>query len=208
MTSTKDNILKTALHLFAQSGFEAVSVSQIAESLSITKGALYRHFESKQAIFDAILSKMEQNDRDKASENGVPADSADKTPDDYKKVSLEDVFKFSLQMFSYWTEDDFASSFRKILTVEQYRSDKMKALYAQYLSQGPVQYVSDIFKALKIREPYTQASRFYSVLFTYYSLYDCSDRKDLVKNQFEKTLVAVTLDIKRSMSSVKTELVL
>ena len=64
MTSTKGKILKTALHLFAQSGFEAVSTSQIADALSITKGALYRHFESKQAIFDAILSKMEQNDKE------------------------------------------------------------------------------------------------------------------------------------------------
>ena len=41
MTSTKGKILKTALHLFAQSGFDAVSTSQIADALSITKGALY-----------------------------------------------------------------------------------------------------------------------------------------------------------------------
>lgn len=37
MTSTKGKILKTALHLFAQSGFDAVSTSQIADALSITK---------------------------------------------------------------------------------------------------------------------------------------------------------------------------
>ncbi len=126
MTSTKDKILKIALHLFAQSGFDAVSTSQIADALSITKGALYRHFESKQAIFDAILSKMEQNDKEKSDVNNVPAQSLDKTPNAYQKVSLENVFRFSLEMFRYWTEDDFASSFRKILTIEQYKSEKMR----------------------------------------------------------------------------------
>ena len=136
MTSTKGKILKTALHLFAQSGFDAVSTSQIADALSITKGALYRHFESKQAIFDAILSKMEQNDKEKSDVNNVPAQSLDKTPNAYQKVSLENVFRFSLEMFRYWTEDDFASSFRKILTIEQYKSEKMRGLYAQYLSSG------------------------------------------------------------------------
>ena len=79
MTSTKDKILKASLHLFAKSGFDAVSTSQIADSLSITKGALYRHFESKQAIFDAILIKREQNDKDKADKNKVPANSVGKT---------------------------------------------------------------------------------------------------------------------------------
>lgn len=199
MTSTRENILKTSLQLFAQNGFDAVSTSQIAASLSLTKGALYRHFESKQAIFDAILLKMEQNDKDKADENGVPADSVDKTSEVYSKVSLEDVFRFSLQMFSYWTEDEFASAFRKILTIEQYKSERMKALYAQYLSSGPVSYVSDIFKNLKIKDPYTKASRFYSVMFMYFSLYDCASDKEEVKKQFEKALVAVTLDIKRAL---------
>lgn len=200
MTSTKGKILKTALHLFAQSGFDAVSTSQIADALSITKGALYRHFESKQAIFDAILSKMEQNDKEKSDVNNVPGQSLDKTPNAYQKVSLENVFRFSLEMFRYWTEDDFASSFRKILTIEQYKSEKMRGLYAQYLSSGPVSYVSDIFKSLKIKEPYAEASRFYSVLFMYYSLYDLASNKEEVKQQFERALVTVTLDIKRSLT--------
>lgn len=200
MTSTKDKILKASLHLFAKSGFDAVSTSQIADSLSITKGALYRHFESKQAIFDAILLKMEQNYKDKADKNKVPANSVDKTANAYQKVSLEDVFRYSLEMFRYWTEDDFAASFRKILTIEQYKSEKMQSLYAQYLSSGPVAYVSDIFRALKIKEPYAQASRFYSVLFMYYALYDCAEDKTQVKQQFERALVAATLDIKRMIS--------
>lgn len=199
MTSTKDNILNAALHLFAQNGFGAVSTSQIAAALSITKGALYRHFESKQAIFDAILLKMEQKNSGPSDENIIPVKSISKTPKTNQKVTLEDVFRSSLEMFSFWTEDDFASSFRKILTIEQYKTEKMKELYAQYLSSGPVSYVSDIFRSLKIKDPYVQASRFYSVAFMYYALYDSAEDKALVKKQFERALVAVTLDIKRML---------
>ena len=42
MSDTKERILDTALRLFARSGFEAVSVSEIAAELSITKGEFCR----------------------------------------------------------------------------------------------------------------------------------------------------------------------
>ena len=55
MGNRKEEILIVALHLFARDGYEAVSVSQIAGALGITRGALYRHFKSKRDIFDCIV---------------------------------------------------------------------------------------------------------------------------------------------------------
>ena len=43
-----------------QDGYEAVSVSQIAGELDMTKGALYRHYKSKRDIFDCIVQRMER----------------------------------------------------------------------------------------------------------------------------------------------------
>ena len=60
MGNRKEEILIVALHLFARDGYEAVSVSQIAGELDITKGALYRHYKSKRDIFDCIVQRMEQ----------------------------------------------------------------------------------------------------------------------------------------------------
>ena len=57
-----EEILIVALHLFARDGYEAVSVSQIAGELDMTKGALYRHYKSKRDIFDCIVQRMEQQD--------------------------------------------------------------------------------------------------------------------------------------------------
>ena len=67
MTDTKERILQTALRLFAADGYEAVSVSMIAGELGMTKGALYKHYENKRAIFDAILHRMEARDAQSAA---------------------------------------------------------------------------------------------------------------------------------------------
>jgi AcrR family transcriptional regulator len=58
MGSTKEDILRVSLHLFAKDGYEAVSVSQIAGALGMTKGALYRHYQNKRDIFLSIVKRM------------------------------------------------------------------------------------------------------------------------------------------------------
>lgn len=60
MNGTKENILLTALELFSRSGYEAVSVSDIAGRLGMTKSALYKHYKNKRDIFDSITARMEQ----------------------------------------------------------------------------------------------------------------------------------------------------
>ena len=72
--NTKEEILETALKLFAQNGYEATSVSDIAEKIGISKGALYKHYHNKRDIFESILKRMEQTDADKADANNVPSD--------------------------------------------------------------------------------------------------------------------------------------
>ena len=72
MSETKERILDTALRLFARSGFDAVSVSEIAAELSITKGALYKHYKNKRDIFDSIVEKMYCIDAQRAEEYKVP----------------------------------------------------------------------------------------------------------------------------------------
>ena len=72
MSDTKEAILIAALHLFARDGYEAVSVSQIAGALSMTKGALYKHYKNKRDIFDHIVARMEQMDAEQAETFQLP----------------------------------------------------------------------------------------------------------------------------------------
>ena len=197
MRNRKEEIMIVALHLFARDGYEAVSVSQIAGELDMTKGALYRHYKSKRDIFDCIVRRMEQQDGEQARENEVPQESIEKTPEEYQNVSLDDFVEYSKSMFEYWTEDDFASSFRKMLTIEQFRSEEMQNLYQQYLVSGPAEYVKDLFKNMEIKNPEEKAVKFYANMFFYYSMYDGAADKMKAKSQFEHMLDKIVEEMKQ-----------
>ena len=197
MSNRKEEILIVALHLFARDGYEAVSVSQIAGELDMTKGALYRHYKSKRDIFDSIVKRMEQQDSERARENEVPEESIEKIPEEYQNISFDDFVEYSKSMFEYWTEDDFASSFRKMLTIEQFRSEGMQKLYQQYLVSGPAGYVKDLFKNMKIKDPEENAVKFYANMFFYYNVYDGAADKAKAKCQFEQMLDKIVEEMKQ-----------
>ena len=197
MGSTKEEIMTVALHLFAKNGYEAVSASQIAGVLGMTKGALYRHYENKRDIFLHIVKRMEQQDSEQARQNEVPEESIEKMPEEYQNVSVEDFVGYSKSMFEYWTEDDFASSFRKMLTLEQFRNEEMQNLYQQYLVSGPAEYVNDLFKNMKIKNPEENAIKFYANMFFYYSMYDGATDKTKAKCQFEHMMDKIVEEMKQ-----------
>ena len=66
MLNSRENILLTALRLFSQNGYEAVSISDIAGALGLSKGAMYRHFKNKRDLFNQILLRMEEDDAQRA----------------------------------------------------------------------------------------------------------------------------------------------
>ena len=57
MKSKKEQILDISLSLFLEKGYDNTSISDIVTSLDIARGTLYYHFESKEAIIDAIIEQ-------------------------------------------------------------------------------------------------------------------------------------------------------
>ena len=172
--TTKQRILTEAVKLFSKEGYEAVSVDQIAKAVGIKAPSLYKHYKSKRDIFDSILRFMEQQDEEHAIDCSLPQGTAEDMPEAYERSSTEDLITFSKRQFRYWTEDDFAASFRKMLTVEQYRSEEMNGLYQQYLAAGPLNYVADLLGSQE------EALLFYGPMFLLYSVYDKADDKAAV----------------------------
>lgn len=69
----KKEIALAALDLFAQNGFEATSISQVAKSAGISKGSVYLYFRSKEdLIFHAVAAWVDQIMEQTGS--GVPSD--------------------------------------------------------------------------------------------------------------------------------------
>lgn len=53
--STRAKLLDAALEVFAERGFHAASVDQVARAAGVSTGALYKHFDSKAALFLGVL---------------------------------------------------------------------------------------------------------------------------------------------------------
>mgnify|MGYP000067564463 CR=1 FL=1 len=54
----RQSILKEAQQLFAEQGFHGVSIDEIARAVDVSPAILYRHFASKQALYDAMLEEL------------------------------------------------------------------------------------------------------------------------------------------------------
>lgn len=195
MSETKDHILLAALSLFARDGYEAVSVRQIAAELGMTKGALYRHYINKQDIFHHILLRMEQRDAENAAAFSLPEGTLHDMPEQYRSASLSQFIAYSKAQFRYWTQDSFAAPFRRMLTLEQYRSETMGALYQQYLASGPLDYVADLLSSLGIPQPRFAASQLYAPMFLFYNIYDHSEDKEAVLREVDRNLDQLQHDL-------------
>lgn len=178
--TTKRRILTEALKLFAAQGYDAVSVEQIAAAVGIKAPSLYKHYKSKRDIFLSILQEMERQDGENAAACAVPEMAIQEDPQAYEKTQTEDLIAFSRMQFRYWTQDAFASSFRRMLTLEQYRSEEMNRLYHQYLGSGPLGYVADLLGSKE------EALLFYGPMFLLYSVYDEAQDKQAVLNLLDE----------------------
>ena len=174
--STKQRIVTEAVKLFAKDGYEAVTVEQIALAVGIKAPSLYKHYKGKKDIFQSILEQMNQRDYERAKEYGIPEGPMEEMAEQYAQTPLEKIKIYSKAQFLHWTEDGFSSAFRRMLTVEQFRSKEMSDLYQQYLGAGPTEYMADLFAQMtKDEENGMQlALEFYSPMFLLYSMYDAA----------------------------------
>lgn len=145
---TKERILDAALELFARCGYLGTSMSDIAKQLGITKAALYKHYASKQEIFDAIVESTAaryEADTDKIDIH--VQDSAQDIPV-FTGITEDFLFEKVRQIFEYSLHNDSISRFRRMMTIEQFRSPELAALYSKRYVDRVVAYHAGIFRSL------------------------------------------------------------
>ena len=180
MCTTKEKILLTSLKLFAQDGYEAVSISKISGELGMAKSALYKHYKNKRDIFDSIINRMDELDYERAREYNMPEGNMDEIIKGYREISIDKIRIYTEAQFKHWTEEEFSSLFRRMLTLEQYRNQEMADLYQKYLVSGPIDYMTHLFAGIieKKEEAKQLAIEFYGPIFLMYSLYDNKREED------------------------------
>ena len=55
---SRDEILKAAMHLFANRGFHETSMSEVAREAHVSKALIFWHFKTKEELFVAVLNRL------------------------------------------------------------------------------------------------------------------------------------------------------
>lgn len=146
--NTKERILKSALKLFSEYGYESVSVEQIAAAVGIKAPSLYNHYKSKKAIFDAILEESAERYNNFAKNLSVHIGDASKDFSVFDNVSEKFLSDTVKEIFLYSLHDEAIRQSRKMMTIEQFRSPELAAAYTKRYVKRLVDYHSEIFCAL------------------------------------------------------------
>ena len=142
--NTKQGILEAALELFSTQGFEATSISQIADAVGIRKASLYSHFENKQAILDALVEEiLEQYDA-----HSIFARSNWEKDSDNLPRTPEAAAQMILGQIRYIIHDLGVSRGRKMLMIEQFRNPELAKLQTKQNYSDVMQYFTGMIRCL------------------------------------------------------------
>lgn len=146
--NTKQKIIETALTLFSERGYDAVSVGEIAAAVGIKAPSLYNHFPSKQSIFDAIVETTALQYEKDTDRIDIHVQSAAADVPMLMTIGDEELFEKVRQIFDYSLHNDNIRKFRKMMTIEQFRSPSLGELYTRRFSERLVDYHAEIFRSL------------------------------------------------------------
>lgn len=176
--NTKKRILDEALTLFSEKGYANVLVAQIAEAVGIKAPSLYKHYKSKQDIFNAILEEMKQNYDKQASTLNMDGNNATADAKVFSAVSEDGLVKMGVGLFMYFLHDEYAQKFRKMLTIEQFHNPELAQLFTKQYADDPLSYQSAMFAmlcangVLKGQNPNVMALQFYAPILMLLTMCD------------------------------------
>lgn len=198
---TKKMILEAALELFSEKGYDSVSVGQIAAAVGIKAPSLYNHYQSKQAIFDAIVAEISaQYVRDTARLD-IHVQDAGRDAPLFAHITEDHLAEKVRQMFVYSLHDRTVSRFRKLMTIEQFRSPQLAGLYTKRYVTRLTEYHAELFRrlieagGLMAENPDTLAAMYTAPIIVYLGICDrqpereaeCLERLDAHVRLFYRT---------------------
>ena len=142
--NTKQEILDAALELFSVKGYEATSLSTIADAVGIRKASLYSHFENKQAILDALVKDV----LDAYGNHSIFARTDwDKDSGD-QPVTPDAAVQMIQGQIRYILHDPAISRARRMLVIEQFQNRSLAQLQTKQNYTDVLQYFTGLMKHL------------------------------------------------------------
>ena len=136
---TKERILEAALEMFSQNGYAGTNIRELSASLGLGKSGVYKHYESKEAIWNALLDEMiaYYGEHFGSSEHLPPV------PD-----SQEGLVTMTMQMVNFTVHDERIIMTRKVLTLEQFRDGRARELATKHFLTGLTEIFTHIFAGM------------------------------------------------------------
>lgn len=136
---TKERILALALTKFSQNGYAGTNIREFTESLGLVKSSMYKHFSSKEEIWNTLLDEMiAYYDERFGSPDSVPH-----VPD-----SLEELVQMTMRMVDFTVHDEKIIKTRKVLTIEQFRDERARDLATKHFLTGLTVMFTPIFDGM------------------------------------------------------------
>ena len=134
--TTKEKILDAALVSFAENGYKGTNLRDLAAGLGLSKSALYRHYESKEDIWNAVIDGMEAY---YVSRFGSP----EKLPSAPK--SCDELFTMTMSMLDFTLHDKRVILTRRLLLKEQFRDERARHFATLHFLNGTKEIYTKIF---------------------------------------------------------------
>ena len=133
---TKERILETALEMFSQNGYNGTNIRELTAALGLVKSSIYKHFEDKEAIWNTLLDRMiaYYDERFGSTEHLPPV------PD-----SLEALVSMTMRMVDFTVQDEKTVMARILLTIEQFRDDRVRVLATKHFLTGLSEMFTNFF---------------------------------------------------------------
>ncbi len=148
---TKQVILEKALELFSAKGYDSVSMGEIAKAVGMKAPSLYNHYSGKQAIFDAIVESTVMQYEKYTDAIHVHVQEAEKDFAVFSEMEEDVLVQKVCKIFLYSLHDKAISRFRRMMTLEQFRSPALSALYSARYVDRLTDYHVRIFESLIAR---------------------------------------------------------
>lgn len=174
--NTKERILHEALTQFADKGYSAVYLAEIASAVGIKTPSLYKHYKSKQDIFDSCVEMFYLRMKNIRNELRLPG--SETASFSYSEADESCLVKIANSLFMFFWKDKTASEFRKLLMNERYHNAQLNELYESLFIDGAIAHEEKIFAELTKAgvlvntDPHILATRFYSPIYFLLQKYD------------------------------------
>ncbi len=139
---TKERILAAALDMFSQNGYAGTNIRELTASLGLVKSSMYKHFKSKEEIWNTLLDEMIAY---YAEHFGSP-EHLPPVPD-----STEGLVALTMQMADFTIHDEMVIKTRKLLTIEQFRDERARELSTKHFLTGLRDMFTPIFTGMMDR---------------------------------------------------------